>query len=424
MKDASGRVLYIGKAKDLRGRVSAYFGREEKERYQVKFLMEKVASIEFETTKTEKEAILLEHKLIQKHKPRYNVAQKDDKTFVRLKLSVQHPYPALYVTRRVKKDNAAYFGPYVAGQKAREMADHAVKFFRLRTCSDIEFANRARPCIQYDIGRCTAPCVSYVSKEEYAVQVAEAVLFLKGVSRELLKHLKQKMSKASVKMEYEDARYYRDLIKGIKGLLERQRVVRPDEELTRGDQKTMLAEEELYMVIARKLSSKLRLKGDPMTIECVDVSNIQGTSASGAIVSFIAGRAAKNRYRLFNLFLEGKQDDYFMMKEVISRRFRHKDWDPPDLLLVDGGKGQLNIAVNVIQELGITGLEVAAVAKVEGSHRKGTDSAQVFLPNRVNPIKFRKGDEALLYLIRIRDEAHRFVIGHYRRRHAKKTFFA
>lgn len=419
MKDARGGVLYVGKAIDLRKRVKNYFGREARERYQIKFLMEKVEAIDLVETKTDKEAFLLEHKLIQRYKPRYNIAQKDDKTFIRVKITSNHPYPAIMLTRRIKKDGADYFGPYVSAFTAREMVDHAVKFCRLRTCSDREFANRSRPCLQYDIGRCSAPCVGLVSKDDYAAQVEDAVLFLKGRRRELFKHLKERMSKASADMKYEEAAYYRDLIKGIRKLLEKQSVVRPDEEFVL---KKVLDDEDsetIYEMVAGALAKKLHLDGTPHVIECVDTSNIQGSAAVGAVVSFISGRPSKNRYRLFNIKMAKTVSDLDMMREVLSRHFFHEDSPRPELLLVDGGRGQLNIALKVLKELNVVGVSVVAVAKIGASHRKGTDIAQVFLPNRINPVKFKKGDPSLLYLIRIRDEAHRFVIGHHRRRRAK-----
>lgn len=416
MKDKGGVILYIGKAKNLQKRVSSYFKREAEERYQIKFLMEKVVSIEFIQTKTEKEAILLEYQKIQEFKPKYNIDLKDNKTFIRVKLSTNHPFPAISVTRRVKKDNAEYFGPYVSSSVCREMIDQVVKFFRLRTCSDLEFRNRSRPCIQYDIGRCTAPCVGYVSRDDYSEQVDEARLFLTGKSRDLIKNLSVKMKVASEMMKYEEAGRFRDIIKGIKQLFEKQNVMKPEsgvESLSETDRDV------LYEMVVNNLRKKLHLNNLPNIIECVDISNIQGKVASGAVVCFMNGASFKNRYRLFNITNQNEPNDYAMMYEVLERRLLHTEWGQPDLLLVDGGRGHLSVACKVLEDLNVINLPVVAIAKIESSHKKSSDMAQVFLPNRINPVKFKKGDPAMLYLIRIRDEAHRFSVQHFRRRHGK-----
>ncbi len=420
MKDKKGAILYIGKAKNLKKRVAQYFGREACTRYQIKFLMERVAAIEYVQTETEKEAILLEFKFIQEHLPKYNIDLKDNKTFMRIKITTNHAFPGICVTRRVKDDGATYFGPYVSAQICRDVVDQLAKFFRIRTCSDREFLNRSRPSIQYDIGRCTAPCVGQVSKEEYAEQVRDAILFLKGRNRELIDHLRERMKRASEKTNYEAAARLRDLIKGIKGMLEKQNVMSPDERMFERDGTRPSSEDKLYNLIAQRLKTKLHLKSRPHLIECVDISNIQGTVANGAIVSFLDGAPSKSRYRLFNITREEAPNDYAMMAEVLERRFKHEEWQRPDVLMVDGGRGQLSIACKILRDLDINDVSAIGIAKVKGSHKKSSDMAQVFLPNRVNPLRFKRGEAALLYLIRIRDEAHRFAIKHYRKRHSKK----
>ena len=428
MKDATGRILYIGKAKNLQKRVKSYLtcrrhstshpeqgeGSPADGRYQIKFLMDKVESIDFVKTDTEKEAVLLEYKLIQQHKPKYNLDLKDSKTFMRIAIS-NHAFPAIFVTRNIKKGHAKYFGPYTSAATAREMVEYAVKFFRLRTCSDREFLNRSRPCIQYDIGHCTAPCAGYVTKDKYAGQVARAELFLKGLKKDLLSILRTEMKTSSNAQNYEVAVQMRDLIKNVRLMWERQKVMSPTEVVGRGyDDKS----ENIYNKVTLCLCKALHLRTEPHVIECVDISNIQGRAASGAVVSFIDGAPFKSRYRLFNIQLIGKPNDYAMMFEVLKRRYKHEQWGVPDLLLVDGGRGQLSIAIKALHDLDVL-TPIVAIAKIKGSHKKSSDEAMVFLPNRVNPVKFRRGDPALLYLIRIRDEAHRFGISHYRRRHVK-----
>src|SRR3989338_9173366 len=212
MKDAAGQILYVGKAKNIRNRVQAYFRKESKTRFQIDFLMRKTADIEYLITDNEKEPLLLENTLIKKNKPRYNVFLKDDKSYASLKINSQHAFPGVFVTRHIVKDGSLYFGPYVSASALRQTVDLLTKHFQLRTCSDHEFANRSRPCLEYHIGRCTAPCVGKISAENYAPQVEEAKLFLEGREKELMQKLKEKMKTASLKMRYEEAAKARDLI--------------------------------------------------------------------------------------------------------------------------------------------------------------------------------------------------------------------
>lgn len=418
MKNAGGAVLYVGKAKNLRKRVASYFNREAKNRYQIKFLMEHVAGIDFIETKTEKEALLLEYKLIKEHLPKYNIDLKDNKTFIRIKLSSYHPFPGIMATRHVKKDGAIYFGPYVSSGACRNTLDEVIKFFRIRTCSDRELANRARSCIQHDIGRCTAPCVGYVATEEYSKQVNNAVLFLKGKNKELIRDIKKKMNELSADLKYEEAARLRDLITDIRKSLEKQSVTKPEIP----DTGKTVEDFGYSALIGEPLRRKLRLNVMPHFIECIDISNIQGKNPCGAIVTLVDGSPMKSRYRLFNIIGPETPNDYAMIYEVLERRFKHVEWDIPDLLLVDGGRGQLSIAMNVLRELNVH-VSVAAVAKISGAHKKSEVFAQVYLPNRANPAKFKRGEPSLLYLIRIRNEAHRFVIGHFRKRMSKSVFY-
>lgn len=543
MKGANDEVLYVGKAKNLKNRVRAYFQRESKQRFprpvgrgpsvrsgQVDFLMKRTVDIEFLVTDTEKEALLLENTLIKKHQPRYNVFFKDDKSYASLKLTTQHPYPGVYVTRNVVKDGAHYYGPYASAGALRQTVDLLTKHFRLRTCSDHEFANRSRPCLEYQIGRCSAPCVGKVSQEDYETQMEEAKLFLEGKGKELIQKLRERMEKASEAESYEEAARHRDLIFYIKETLEKQKVIHHEgtdydaigyakttqyilicvlmirkgvlldrqkflfpktvekggEFLThfllqhygtilkippmvllperiddqsvvadilgerseqkmelalpqRGEKKKMvaLAVQNASSLATSKsrneehvlhlLQKKLGLTQLPHRIECVDISNLQGKEAVGSLVCFEEGRALKSRYRKFKIrFTQEEPNDYAMMYEVLSRRFRRvitaanpeerEKWSPPDLLLVDGGKGHLAVAVKALVDLGMHGLEIAAIAK-----GKGAESVdKVYIPGRKNQIAFRQNSTELLYLMRIRDEAHRFGLTYHRQLRAKK----
>src|SRR4030095_11984287 len=224
MKDAKGEILYVGKAKSLRSRVASYFSALKDGRYQVEFLMRKVAEIEPIVTSTEKEALLLENTLIKKHRPRYNIFLKDDKSYLSLKLTVKHPFPRLLPTRRIEKDGSLYFGPYTSAFRARETADCVERHFHLRNCSEHDFANRVRPCLQFQIKRCDAPCVNYISQEAYGEIVEQVKLFLKGKSDELTQQIKEKMERASAELHFEEAARQRDLLNAIQRTLEKQKV--------------------------------------------------------------------------------------------------------------------------------------------------------------------------------------------------------
>lgn len=520
-KDVSGDVIYVGKAKKLKSRVSNYFGTSRDERPQVAFLMKRVNDIDYIVTDTEKEALLLENTLIKKHQPRYNIHLKDDKTFLSIRIGLEHASPGITVTRHPKKDGARYFGPYASGLACREVTDEIMQYFKVRSCSDREFANRVRPCILHDIGRCTAPCVGKVSAEEYAQQVEEAILFLEGKRRKLTERFKGRMEEAAQAERYEEAARYRDLIAAIEGMVEKQKVVRhgdgdrdavglaavgnqaaacvlffrsgtltgkrtqllgriSDDEGTMlesflvqwygGDRHLppeillshkiegekplaeLLAERrgsvvaiktpargalldltrlaadnaresirvrrdtsEVTFVALDKLRLKLMLPHTPDVIECLDISNLQGRDAYGSLVTFVTGEPDKSRYRLYKIQTLTTPDDYGMMREVLERRFESQR-EPPDLLLIDGGKGQLNMAKRVLDELGVAGVPLAAIAKGES---KGRATDDIYLVGRKNPLKFRKGSKELLLLMRIRDEAHRFGIKAHRRRREK-----
>lgn len=228
MQDAKGAVLYVGKANNLRERISNYFQGHDT-RYQVAFLMRRVASLDYIVAGSETEALLLEYTLIQKHKPKYNIFWKDDKSFVRVRMTAQHPYPGISTTRQVVKDGARYFGPYVSATACRDTVESIVRHCRLRTCTDREFANRSRPCIQYQIGRCTAPCVGKISKPDYAAQVHQAVLLLEGRVSDVKSELTQQMQQASEAMHYEEAAHLRDRLRAIAETLESQQMVRTQE---------------------------------------------------------------------------------------------------------------------------------------------------------------------------------------------------
>lgn len=521
-KDAYGKVLYVGKAKNLRQRVRSYAkGRDE--RPQVVFLLRRTKALETIVTDTEKEALLLENTLIKQHRPPYNITFRDDKTYISIRVGTEHASPGIHLTRRVLRDGATYFGPYASAAAAREAVQRITQIFRLRTCSDTEFANRVRPCILYDIDHCTGPCVGRVTPQAYAVQVESARLFLSGKSRELVKRLTDTMQLASRAERFEEAARLRDAITLVREVLERQKVVihrggdydaigfadnhehmaiavltvrggtlldqkvfgferraedeqhlfssflvqryagrtdipskivvpmtLPDRDalidiLTerRGTQVSLttarrgikaqmvkLAAKNAREFLAQRgdgLGQKLGVDSAARIIECLDISNLQGREAYGSLICFVEGKPAKDRYRLYTIRTLSTPDDYGMMREVLLRRFgglaradrpESVVLPSPDLLLVDGGKGQLNIAVKVLADIGVHNLPVAAIAKTKERERDD----RVYIPGRKNPVTFRHGSPELLFLMRVRDEAHRFGITAHRRERRKTVF--
>ncbi len=528
-KDKKGEVLYVGKAKSLRSRVGSYFKRPKEAGAKNEFLLRRASDIEFIVTDNEKEALLLENTLIKKHHPRYNILLKDDKTYASIRLGFDHKFPGISILRRVLKDGAQYFGPFASGAAARETVDQVIRSFRIRTCSDREFANRVRPCLEFDLGRCSAPCVGKISEKKYCECVNEAMLFLKGSRKELVKKLKEKMDGASASMHYEEAARLRDAVGMIEETLLRQKVVvhgggdrdviglaqdvervavcilmirggvlldrrlraastvdaKPQEILesfmlehymsgadiprqihlshqleSANSVKAILTERrgaKVHIVIPKRgagremtglavknagetlkarsgvkkdveeilsrLQRKLGTPNIPETIECVDISNLMGREAYGSLVTFIRGEPEKSRYRLYTIRTLATPDDYGMMREVLTRRFKAlkslvKAYDTampePDLLLIDGGKGQLNVAKRVLDEIGLDMLPVAAIAKTPDAPHD-----RIFLPGRKNPLKFKRGSAEILLLERIRDEAHRFGITAHRKKRIK-----
>lgn len=518
-RDTRGRPLYIGKAKDLKKRVMSYFtGRDE--RPAIAFLLRRASTLDSILTDNEKEALLLENTLIKQFHPRYNIDLRDDKNYVSIRMGTDHSSPGIRLTRKILKDGATYFGPYASAASAREAVDQLIATLGIRSCSDTVFANRVRPCLLYDIGRCTAPCVGKISASAYAERVEEATLFLKGKRQEFIHRLKEKMSMASEKQEYETAAKYRDAVKRLQGSLETQKMVihgggdadvigfvRTQEDAAlcllsiragtlldrqtfhfrsvAGDDEEVLASfvVERYrassipsfvclpftmragpavahilsdrkgrtvrlcvprrglqfqmLKLAQKnaeamlgnsslllqLGKRCSVGGAARVIECIDVSNLSGREAVGALVSFVDGNPEKSRYRLYNIRTLATPNDYAMMQEIVMRRFggsasgRHLPLSSPDLLLVDGGKGQLAIVERALEEVGMDTLPVIAIAKSKGKEKLD----RVYIPGRKNPLSLRANSPELLLLMRIRDEAHRFGINAHRRQRNKRA---
>ena len=531
-KDKEGEVIYVGKAKSLRARVRQY-ARGSDGRVQIRFLLSQLADVEVLVTRNEKEALLLENTLIKQYWPRYNIRLKDDKTYWHVKVTVQDPWPRLLLTRQVIKDGSKYLGPFHSSTAVQETLEIIRKVFPLRTCSDMIFRNRTRPCLEYQIKRCLGPCALPVEPSEYQHQLRNALLLLEGKNTELMDQLTGHMHESAEALRFEEAARLRDQIRAITQTAEKQQVALPlgnDQDifgfyreggvieaqvlLVRagklvGNQgyslednefpdETMLAElltqfyqgnrfvpDEVLLPISledmtvreeilteRKgkkvallcpqrgdkvrlvemaqenarqsfvekrrnaaqrektfdlLRRALHLRNAPKRIECFDISNIQGNLAVGSMVVFDEGEPDKNRYRRFRIKTVEGADDFAMMYEVLIRRYRRalEEKDLPDLLMVDGGKGQLGVAVEVLKELGITEVDLISLAKMRTerdpfAEEVAHSAERVFLPGRKNPIVLKPHSTALFLLQRVRDEAHRFAISYHRQLRAKE----
>jgi excinuclease ABC subunit C len=524
MLDAKHRVIYVGKARDLKKRVSSYFTRAQAS-VKTAAMMEQVARVEVTVTNTEAEALLLEYNLIKQHKPRFNVILRDDKSYPYIYASTDHAFPRLRFHRGPRKGRGRYFGPYPSTRAVRQTLNELQKLFMIRNCTESFFRNRARPCLQYQIRRCTGPCVGLVSAGDYARDVGAAIQFLEGRNRNVIDTFVERMESASANREYEQAARFRDQIAKLKEIEARQLVSRsagkdldvigfasngaihcvtvmfirngrvigsrdhfprsrgdvdksrilnsfaaqyflgrdaPSEiildteiedralleaELSermgrkvgvrhkvRGDRKRWLelartnAEQGLNLKVASNatvrrqftaLADALELEDRPERLECFDVSHTSGEATVASCVVFNVAGPVKSDYRRFNLTPAAAGDDYSAMAEALRRRYkrvRKGEVPVPDVLFVDGGKGQLAEAMTVLDELGMDFIQVVAVAK--GRARK-RGAERLFLPGRSQPLQLPTDSPALLLIQQIRDEAHRFAITGHRQRRAK-----
>jgi excinuclease ABC subunit C len=530
MKDREGKVLYVGKAKNLRSRVKQYFTVHGDGREMVPFLTPQVETIDTLVVTSEKEALILENNLIKQHRPKYNALLKDDKSFFSLMINHKHPWPMIRVVRFKGKPPPGYlyFGPYAHGHAARQTLELLNHLFPIRECSDRELASRTRPCILYDMKRCIAPCVAKCTKEEYDRLVKQVIHFLRGHDSAVLKELKTEMEVAIDKLEFEHAQRLHYTIQYIEKTLEKQKVEKagladldvigiyresdrvaltqlifregklmssndrffthnaqsdtellssfivqsyteqewlpheiilhtlPPEHETltqlisqdkkrsavilspkRGNKKALL---EMAVVNAKaqffrkredehqteqllvSLEETLKLLNYPAKIECFDNSNISGTEPVSAMVVYLEGKKETRLYRKFAI-RTAFSDDYGALREVLQRRYkRAKDEDNlPNLIIIDGGKGHLNIAQSVLSELDISTVDLIAIAKEEGRHDKGLTLERIFLTEKTEPLVFKPNSSLLFFLQRIRDEAHRFAITYQRQKRGKKS---
>ena len=526
MLDADGKIIYVGKAKNLKNRVRQYFFAGVKTE-KVMAMVKNVADFYYIIAPTETDALSLENNLIKKHKPRYNILLKDDKNYPYLRIDLKEKYPYFSVVRKIKKDGAKYFGPFMGGINVNGVLDIINFAFGLRPCTKkLNKTAKEKPCLNYHIKKCVAPCAFNISEEEYSIRVSGAIEFLNGDVAEVEKLLKTRMTDFAEREEFELALKAKEHLQGLEKIKQRRitalnkfldadivaiksngiyyavnlLVVRagrmlgaknyafdcsslsdeealsefilryyaeetiPDEIITAisltdyeiledylkklhaksvsvicpkqgvrkqlADMAEVNATEHLETAIDKinhkkdltttaceKLKSVLNLKNYPKRMECFDVSNISGVDKVGSMVVFYDGEASKNYYRRFKIKTFEGADDYRSHQEMMRRRLERMTTDPenfpkPDLMVIDGGKGQLSMVKSVFDEFNITDIDLIALAERD---------EEIFTLNSTSPIKLPKSDYCLRMLQRIRDEAHRFAISYFKSLHSKRT---
>ena len=409
MRNRQGKIIYIGKAANLRSRVGSYFrrGTFSKADPKLRGLIRSIDDLDFVALKTEAEATLTESRLIKDYRPRYNISLKDDKRFLLLRVNLQDPFPRFEAVRIRRDDGARYWGPYASSPVARASLDFVEKQFGLRRCSPrVPGPDDHRHCLNDIVRFCSAPCIGKATPEQYRERVRTACGFLDGERLEFLEALRQQMAAAAKEMRFEKAAALRDLYlllqKGIR-------------EKARGRKSLHLKKEEAQNGLA-ELHRRLGLPRPPEVIECYDISNISGTNSVASRVVSVAGVPTPARYRTYRIKTVEGSDDPASMAEVIRRRFARALEDKeklPDLVLVDGGITQLRAARAVLDELGLPDQRVAGIAKQyeELFHDPANEAA---------PLRFAPDSPALRVIQQIRDEAHRFALTYHRKLRARR----
>ena len=391
MKDKEGRVIYVGKAVSLRKRVQSYF-RKAKTISKTDFLVGEIADIDTLETHSEAEALILEASLIKEYQPKYNVELRDDKSYPYIEITGDE-FPRVAVVRpKVKNERSQYYGPYVNARLIREALNIIRKIFPFRVCEPFP----TKECLDYHIGLCDAPCIGNLTKEEYARNIRHVCLILEGKKDTLYRNLKEEMERLSQESEFEEAAKIRDQLRAIGALYSGTKDIN-------------------YYKEAEQLKRALGLARLPERIEAIDISNIMGQQAVGSMVSFWLGKPDKENYRRFRIKGCEGIDDFKMIAEVVYRRYRRlkEEGRPyPDLIIIDGGKGQLSAAGEQLALLNVT-IPIISLAKRE---------EEVFIPKKKNPLKLSLNSLGLKLLQRVRDEAHRFAVS-YHRKLRRKAFF-
>ena len=517
-KDAKGHIIYVGKAVNLRNRVKSYVRNDANRAVKVAAMISHAVDLETIVVANEMEALILENTLIKKHHPRYNIMLRDDKTYPYIKVTLQDDYPRVCMTRRVMRDGARYFCPFADAGAVHRVLKLMQRAFHIRTCRNLK---ADRPCLQYHMGHCDAPCVHYITKADYQELVRQAVDLLEGRNTPLIRDLQQKMEAASDELEFEKAAVYRDQIEAIRVIQSQQNIVtqggdmdvlglasdagqscvqiytirsgrlmgretfsldHSDDESAadmteavidqyytaqsfiprdivvaavaeqedcerrlsqlkgqqvnliipqRGSKKKLLAmaEENARVLLEQRrlqwqhdtdktsgavqaLARVLDLPSLPERMECFDISHTQGIETVASMVVFENGQPARSEYRRFKLkTVQGKPDDFKSMAEIMERRYNEKDWPVPDLIVIDGGKGQLHAALPIIRQAGCEAPVISLAKRIE----------EVFVEGRSDSIILSHHTPELQLLQAIRDEAHRFAITYHRHLRGKRS---
>lgn len=522
MKDADRNILYVGKARNLKSRLSSYFVRQNRTDIKTGVLISKIDDFDTIVTATEQEALILESNLIKQYRPRYNVILKDDKRYPVIRLDTTISYPNLTVVRKKAADGALYFGPYSSARAVHQTLKFINKTFQLRKCGKSKFQNRSRPCLHYQMGRCLGPCCLQVDTAAYDDIVQEVVWFLNGRTPDLIRKIREEMKAAADARDFEKAAVLRDKMFSLQHITEKLVVVTRDQKdrdviaLSRTQEisvitvliirsgfmtgyrhfdfrETISTDEEMLEAFIRqyyeqaqqhpsevllpagienafwiekwltaqkgavikvrcpkrgeklrlvqmakenadnrlsdlraartsgqdllhRLQHRLKLKSYPERIECFDNSNTYTSNPVSAMVVFESARPKKSDYRTYKLRTVAAPDDYAGMAEVLERRFNKgtQQMPFPNLLMVDGGRGQLHIACRILASLGLENhFDVIGIAKKD--EKKGEAQDKIFIPGRANPVNFGREGVLLLFLQKIRDESHRFVLSFHRR---------
>ncbi len=409
MKDADGKVIYVGKAKSLRSRASTYFLTTAVDDTRIRDMIKHIADIDFIETDTEVDALLKEARLIKDIQPRYNKDLKDDKTFPYLQIRIREEFPRVEFTRKPRRRGVKLYGPFTSARSLRQAIQVLQRIFKFRTCSlDIKSDDARwrwfRPCLLHSIRQCTAPCNLRVTREEYRKQIRSLRLILEGKRHRLIREMEKEMQEAAGQLQFEKAGRIRDEVQSLQKLDLRGDVS--------GD-----SQPEVFHIDPRKgligLRKVLGLSQTPRVIEGVDIAHLQGDDTVASLVSFLDGLPFKPGYRKFKIRTVEGIDDFASMREVIFRRFRRlaKDGDSlPDIMLIDGGKGQLNAARDALRALNIEPPCLISLAKQQ---------EEIFRPGEAESLKLSRHSAALRLLQYVRDEAHRFA-QHYHHQLRKK----
>ncbi|MCP2604632.1 excinuclease ABC subunit UvrC [Candidatus Aminicenantes bacterium AH-873-B07] len=516
-QNKSKEIIYIGKALSLKDRVKSYF-QEGTTGIKTGFLLSEIYDIDIIETDSEKEAFLLENNLIRKYQPKYNIRLKDDKSYPYLKITIKEDFPKILFTRRVEQDGNKYFGPFAPAFQAKNTIRLICKYFRIRKCKEAIPGKRKRPCLDYEMELCSAPCVGLINKSEYREAVENAILFLEGKTEQLTKILTRKMFSLASQEKFEQAAYYRDLVKTIQSIKEKPKTTTIEKEdldifgfyregnrvsirlfimrkgkiidreqfywaeliessdpellnsflaqyyLKRIDIPSKIVlpfhpsnefllisflkekqidiefivpktgkykklidlanrNAQLYLEMKeeeipglRELKDLLNLEKIPYRIEAFDISHIGGVQTVGSLIVFEKGEPSKKEYRKYKIKTVGGIDDVACIYEIVKRRYSRileENEQLPNLVLIDGGKAQLNSAIKALEELEIKDLPIISIAKSE---------ELIFIPKRKEPIVLEKNSPSLKLIQRMRDEAHRFAISFHRKLRTRISF--